>query len=140
MDNSHDAEAEIRRLIFRQRGRPSVPRHAPEQTGNKRTTDVLHKPDKLICQRQSANPFVVTVQSSRFRDSSRRVVVPLLDGGMFGGPDSDVCPRFWIEDREVVLDPLRITNVPRDVLGPAVGSLVGEEDRALDILLSRAWR
>ena len=48
-----------------------------------------------------------------------------------------------IDGRTVVLDPLQITNIPGDVLGPPVASLTGEEDRvmrALDILLSRAWR
>ena len=105
-------------------------------------------PDQLGVHRnpgrnKAAIPFVVTVQSNRFRDSGQRVVVPLLDAGMFGAPDGDICPRFRIEDRDVVLDPLRITNVPRDALGPAVASLAGEGDRimlALDILLSRAWR
>jgi toxin CcdB len=105
-------------------------------------------PDQLSVHRnpgrnKSAIPFVVTVQSNRFRDSGKRAVVPLSDAGLFGVPDSDICPRFRIEDRDLVLDPLRITNVPRGVLGPAVASLVGEGDRvmhALDILLSRAWR
>jgi toxin CcdB len=87
-------------------------------------------------------PFVVVVQSNRFRTSGRRVVVPLVVAGAFRAPDSDVGPHFVIEGQEVVLDPLQITNVPRDALGPSVASLVGEEERvvgALDILLSRAW-
>jgi toxin CcdB len=48
-----------------------------------------------------------------------------------------------IGGKEVVLDPLQITNVPRDLLGPPVASLANEDNRvinALDALLSRAWR
>jgi hypothetical protein len=60
-------------------------------------------------------PFVVVVQSNQFRESARRVVVPLVAAEAFGAPNSDV----------------------------AVASLTGEDDRVvrtLDILLSRAWR
>jgi hypothetical protein len=48
-----------------------------------------------------------------------------------------------IEKQRVVLDPLQITNLPRDVLGPPLLSLGSEDGRiinALDALLSRAWR
>ena len=88
-------------------------------------------------------PFVVVVQSNRFKDSARRVIVPLVAAEEFGLADTDVGPRFVIEGRAVVLAPLQITNVPRDVLGPAVGSLAEEDARvinSLDALLSRAWR
>jgi toxin CcdB len=88
-------------------------------------------------------PFVVVVQSNRFRESARRVVVPLLSAAEFGLPDSDVGPHFVIAGRRVVLDPRQITHLPRDRLGPPIGSLVDEEGRivnALDAMLSRAWR
>jgi toxin CcdB len=105
-------------------------------------------PDQLDVHRnpgrnKSVIPYVVVVQSNRFREASRRVVVPLLAAEAFGTPDSDVGPHFAIEGRTVVLDPLQIANVPASVLGPAVASLISEDDRivrALDILLSRAWR
>jgi toxin CcdB len=105
-------------------------------------------PDQLSVHRNPGRnkgvvPFVVVVQSNRFRNSVRRVVVPLVAAEAFALADSDVGPHFMIGDREVVLDPLQITNVPRDLLGPAVGSLTSEESRvinALDALLSRAWR
>ena len=92
---------------------------------------------------KQAIPFVVVVQSNRFRHSGRRVVVPLVAVEEFRTSDSDVGPHFVIGDRTVVLDPLQITNVPRDALGPSVSSLLNEEGRiinALDALLSRAWR
>jgi hypothetical protein len=69
--------------------------------------------------------------------------VPLMAAEAFGLPESDVGPHFTVDGREAVLDPLQITNVPRDVLGPPVGSLIGEDVRvirALDVLLSRDWR
>jgi toxin CcdB len=88
-------------------------------------------------------PFLIVVQSNRFRSAPRRVVVPLLAAEEFGLADSDVGPHFMIGDREVVLAPLQITHVPLDVLGPSVGSLASEDTRiigALDAMLSRAWR
>jgi toxin CcdB len=88
-------------------------------------------------------PFVVVVQSNRFRDSARRVVVPLVAAEEFGQADSDFGPWFMIDGRNVVLAPLQITNVPSDALGTSVTSLVSEDSRiinALDALLSRAWR
>jgi toxin CcdB len=105
-------------------------------------------PDQLDVHRnpgrnKSVIPFVVAVQSNQFREATRRVVVPLVAASAFGSPDSDVGPHFVIDGRSVVLDPLQITNIPRDLLGPAVASPTGEGDRvmrALDILLSRAWR
>jgi toxin CcdB len=69
--------------------------------------------------------------------------VPLLAARVFGSPDSDVGPHFLVDGQTVVLDPLQITNVPRAMLGSPIASLTEEDDRvmrALDILLSRAWR
>jgi toxin CcdB len=85
-------------------------------------------------------PFVVVVQSNRFRSSPRRVIVPLVAAEEFGRADSDVGPHFMIGDREVVLAPLQITHVPHHVLGPSIGSLASEDTRiirALDALLRR---
>ena len=105
-------------------------------------------PDQLDVHRNPGRnrrtvPFVVVVQSNRFRLSVRRVVVPLLAAEAFGPADSDFGPHFEIEDQRVVLDPLQITNVPCDLLGPPVMSLAGEAIRiinAIDAMLSRAWR
>ncbi len=71
------------------------------------------------------------------------MVVPLVAAEAFGVADSDAGPRFLVEERPVVLDPLQITNVPRDALGPAIASLASEDHRiitAMDALLSRAWQ
>lgn len=88
-------------------------------------------------------PFVVVVQSNRFRDTATRVVVPLIDAKIFGSADSDVGPHFIVDGQEVVFAPLQIAHVPRHVLGPSVASLTAEDGRivnALDAMLSRAWR
>jgi toxin CcdB len=88
-------------------------------------------------------PFVLVVQSNRFRGSARRAVVPLVAVEAFGLADSAVGPHFEVDDRAVALDPLQITNVPRDVLGAPVGSLAAEDTRiinAMDALLSCARR
>jgi toxin CcdB len=105
-------------------------------------------PDQLSVHRNPGRnkdviPFVVVVQSNRFRNSVRRVIVPLVAAEAFALADSDVGPHFMIGGNEVVLDPLQITNVPRDLLGPPVASPANEDNRvinALDALLSRAWR
>lgn len=100
--------------------------------------DVHHKPGA----KSPAVPFVLVIQSNRFRDSNRRVVVPLLAAQSFRQPDNDVGPHFVVAGQEVVLDPLQVTNVPARGLGPVVASLADHEDRiimAMDALLSRAW-
>jgi toxin CcdB len=105
-------------------------------------------PDQLSVHRNPGRnhrvvPFVVVVQCNRFRNSGRRVIVPLVAAEEFSLANSDVGPHFLIGDREFVLALLQITNVPNSVLGPSVGSLVSEETgiiNALDALLSRAWR
>ncbi len=105
-------------------------------------------PDQLDVHRNPGRnsrvvPFIVVVQSNRFRASARRVVVPLVAVAAFGRPDSDFGPHFTIEGQQVVLDPLQITNLPADALGPSVLSLAADDTRiinAIDMLLSRAWR
>jgi toxin CcdB len=77
-------------------------------------------PDQLSVHRNPGRnkdviPFVVVVQSNRFRNSVRRVIVPLVAAEAFALADSDVGPHFMIGGKEVVLDPLQITNVPRDL-------------------------
>jgi toxin CcdB len=88
-------------------------------------------------------PFVIVVQSNRFRSSTRRVVAPLVSAEAFGQAESDCGSHFVIEGQRVVLDPLQITDLPRGLLGPPVLSLAGEDTRiiiAMDALLSRAWQ
>src|SRR3984957_9516498 len=96
-------------------------------------------PDQLSVYRNPGRslrviPFVVVVQCNRFRNSGRRVVVPLVAAEEFGIADSDVGPHFRVEERTVVLAPLQITNVPSAALGPSIASLVSEESRIINAL------
>ncbi len=70
-------------------------------------------------------------------------MVPLVAAEAFGQADSDFGPHFMIEDQRVILEPLQITDIPKDLLGPPVESLAADDTRiinAIDALLSRAWR
>ncbi len=91
-------------------------------------------------------PYVVVVQSSCYRKSRRRVVVPLILAEELGKitdlPKSGINPLFIIEGVNVVLSPLDIVSVPIESLGVWVGSLAEDGDvivAALDELFSRAW-
>src|SRR3954464_13854719 len=88
-------------------------------------------------------PYVVVVQSNRFRDANTRIIVPLITVDTPDNQESDVSPVFEIEGNLVVLAPLQITNVRCDILGPVVASLADEDSRvtgAIDAAISRAWR
>ena len=76
-------------------------------------------------------------------EQNHRLVVPLVAAEMFGQADSDGAPHFLVDDQQVVLDPLQITNLPSHVLGAPVRSLADQDttiSTALDALVSRAWR
>lgn len=92
--------------------------------------------------RRADTPFIVIVQSRRFDDVGRRVVVPLLTQTAAPPRQTSLNPIFDVEGSQVVLHPLQIASVPFDRLGPKVGSLASEADRiiaALDLVISRAW-
>lgn len=88
-------------------------------------------------------PFVVVVQSSRFDEYRRRVVVPLVRKSAIGQVSHvGFNPTFKIRGTPVVLHPLEIVSIPTDQLGELVGSLSGEGQQiiaALDELLTQAW-
>jgi toxin CcdB len=91
---------------------------------------------------RDAIPYVVVVQSRRFDGHARRLVAPLLAAGAAGASSyPEMAPRFDIEGRSVILDPLQIQTVPAATLGAPVASLA--EDRhssrivsAIDVVLS----
>lgn len=93
---------------------------------------------------RDAIPFVVIVQSSRFDDYRRRVVVPLVRKAMLVNiAESRLNPSFRVEGDEVVLHPLEMVSVANDSLGEFVLSIAVEGNRimdALDELLTQAWR
>ncbi|MBP0465072.1 CcdB family protein [Roseomonas sp. PWR1] len=89
--------------------------------------DVHRNPGRL----KDAIPFVVIVQSRRFDAHARRLVAPLLAADAAGADRyPDLAPRFTIEGRGVVLDPLQLQTVPREVLGPRVASLAADAHAA----------
>lgn len=88
-------------------------------------------------------PFVVVAQSRLFDDYRRRVVIPLVRKAEIGRiPSSRLNPVFKIKGIAVVLHPLEMVSVSRDLLGEPVESLGQEGDAivaALDELFTRAF-
>ncbi|MGQ9372161.1 CcdB family protein [Azospirillum sp. ST 5-10] len=92
--------------------------------------------------RRDGIPYLIVVQSRRFDDSGRRVVIPLLDGAALRSTDQTFTPTFSVEGKSVVLNPLQIASVSVATLGEHVASLASEGDRiiaAIDQLITRAW-
>jgi toxin CcdB len=93
--------------------------------------------------RNRQSPYIVVVQSNRFRQVARCVVVPLVAGHVFRTSASDIGPQFIVEHNVVILDPLQITNISKALLNKPITSLADHEDviiHAIDVMLSRAWR
>jgi toxin CcdB len=94
---------------------------------------------------RSAIPFVVVVQSRRFDAHARRLVAPLLFAALTEARRyPDLAPRFRIVGQDVVLDPLQLQTVPREMLGEVVTSLADDASasaiiNAIDVVLTRAW-
>ena len=86
-------------------------------------------------------PFVVVVQSSRFDDFRRRVVVPLVHKSLLGPIHQPrLNPTFTVKGTVVVLHPLEIVSVPLEKLGKPIASLASRGAQisdALDELLTR---
>lgn len=93
----------------------------------------------------AATPFVVVLQSSRLDRHARRLVAPLVPiGPGYPGDHPDLTPVFTVDGRDVALEPMLTQSIPRQVLGPIVGSLAGDGDsdriiKAIDLVPSRAW-
>lgn len=89
-----------------------------------------------------AIPFVIVVQPRRFDAHARRLVAPLLAAALPAAARyPELAPRFRIEGQEVVLDPLQLQTVPREVLGPVIASLADDAASsriiaAIDVVLS----
>lgn len=91
---------------------------------------------------RSGIPYVVIVQSQRFDASNRRVIAPLLLTDKVQNTEPSLTPRFTIEGRIVILNPLQLASVSTEQLGEKIGSLADDSDRiiaAIDLLISRAW-
>jgi toxin CcdB len=89
-------------------------------------------------------PYVVVVQSSRYDDRPRRVVIPLVVLEQTRNLSSELTPKFKIEGREVWLNPLGIVTVPKSALGRCVASLGDDTSssaiiHAIDAVITRAY-
>ena len=92
--------------------------------------------------RPGGPPFLVVVQSSRFKDVPRRVAIPLVAQAVVGPLDSRLSPGFTVEGVAVVLATLEVSSLPLAAFGDLVGNLGARGDdiiRALDLVVSRAW-
>ena len=88
-------------------------------------------------------PYVVVIQSSRFDDTRTRLVAALRAAPRGRAPDPTITPRFRIEGRYVLLDPLQIVAIRRSSLGRLVTSLADDTSNsaiinAIDAVISRA--
>ncbi|CAO3357050.1 plasmid maintenance protein CcdB [Azospirillum melinis] len=91
---------------------------------------------------RSGIPYLVIVQSQRFDASGRRVIAPLLPADRVESTDPSLTPKFLIEGKAVILNPIQLASVPTDQLGEKVCCLASDSDRiiaAIDLLISRAW-
>ena len=85
-------------------------------------------------------PYLMELQSNLFEDSTRVVVVPLVPASKIANKDPTLNPEFDIEASSVLLFPLDIASMNKNLLGHRVASLRAESDRiiaALDLLFAR---
>lgn len=91
----------------------------------------------------AGTPYVVEVQSRRFADYRRRLVVPLQLASERGGPEAPFSPLFAVEGRRVFLNPLLMQSVPAELLRERVASFADDDAaakvmRAIDEVVSVA--
>ena len=92
--------------------------------------------------RAGGPPYLLVVQSSRFKDLPRRVAIPLVRRELVGAIDERLSPQFDVAGVSVVLAALEMASLPLVAFGEHVGSLRARGDdivRAVDLVLSRAW-
>jgi toxin CcdB len=77
-------------------------------------------------QNWTAIPYVVVFQSMRFDNARTRVVAGLRLAPNRAVADPTLTPRFRIEGKNVMLDPLQILAIAQSSLGRSVASLADE--------------
>jgi toxin CcdB len=95
-------------------------------------------------QNRTAIPYVVVIQSMRFDNARTRLVAGLRVAPNRTVADSTLTPRFRIEGKNVLLDPLQIVAIARSSLGRLVASLADEVSsgaiiNAIDSVITRAY-
>lgn len=91
---------------------------------------------------KSAIPYFLIVQSRRFDEFGRRVVIPLVDSSFNPTAEPTLNPKVKAEGRIVLLHTLQLTSLSLGQLGDYVCSLDSEGDRiiaAIDMLISCTW-
>jgi toxin CcdB len=77
---------------------------------------------------QSEAPFLVVVQSSRFDNTSTRLVIPLIVRRT--GSASELTPALRIGGQTLYLNALQMFAMPVRLLGPVVASLADDASAA----------
>jgi toxin CcdB len=93
---------------------------------------------------KAAVPYLVVIQSAWFDAAPSRLVAPLLLAAAVNDlrPPPHM-PRFEIDGRPMLLDPLQCQPVPRHLLGPPIASLADDNSAAaivaaIDEIISRS--
>jgi toxin CcdB len=95
-------------------------------------------------QNRAEIPYVVVIQSRRFDESRTRLAVALRAAPRGAVVNPALTPRFRIEGRYVLLDPLQIVALRRSSLGRLVASLADDASsgtiiNAIDAVITRAY-
>ena len=89
-------------------------------------------------------PYVVVIQSRRFEQARTRLVAALRTAPRGAVADPTLTPRFRVEGKAVILDPLQIVAIRRSSLGRQVASLADDASsnaiiNAIDAVITRAY-
>ena len=95
-------------------------------------------------QNRAAIPYVVVIELRRFDNARTRLVAGLRVAPNRTVADPTLTPRFRIEGKSVLLDPLRIVAIARPSLGRLVASLADKVSssaiiNAIDSVITRAY-
>jgi toxin CcdB len=84
-------------------------------------------------------PYLLDVQTDLLRDLGTRVVVPLVVVEEMGVAMTQLCPRFILEGREVVMSTAELAGLPSRSFGQPIASLQNQRTEivaALDLLFT----
>lgn len=84
-------------------------------------------------------PYLLDVQTDLLSDLGTRVVVPLVVVEEMGVVMKQLCPRFTLEGREVVMSTAELAGVPSRSFGQPMASLQNQRAEivaALDLLFT----
>jgi toxin CcdB len=95
-------------------------------------------------QNRTTIPYVVVIQSMRFGNARTGPVAALRVAPNGTVADPTLKPRFRLEGKNVMLDPLQIVAIPRPSLGRLVVSLADEVSssaiiNAIGLVITRAY-